>query len=603
MPARRRPATAHRIAPTRRSDRRIRLLFAGIALILGLLVARTLQLQVLEHDAYAQEAFVQQREVRQLWAPRGAISDRNGLPVALSIKAYSITVDKEHIKGVDVIARAIARVVGPSTSFRHVRETIYAATNRWPTVAHHIDSVTRDRIRRDPLLGPNVTNRLIGFDAEPLQRVYPNGSAVGQVVGFVNANNDKEAAEASLDRYLRSTNGQEIALTVKGSPQVARTVQTTPPVPGKDVQLTIDAGFSKLVGSVLQQTIETWKARSATAVMLDPSTGGVLVLSSAPVLPDGGFAKGAAESWRMRWQVDVYEPGSAFKSVVFSEALERGLITPDTLFTVPDELTVQDEKTGATFRIEDSHWHPTERWSAATILARSSNVGTIKIARLLGKARFAAAIRRFGFGASTGIDLPNESKGWRLPESQWYGTGLMSNAIGESLAATPLQVAAFYGAIANGGTLIQPHIAAAVDGAPTRGWKHTRIVSDRTAATMRTLLRGPVEDPEGTANAARIPGVHVAGKTGTTPKLLANGTFCNRFRLPEGVKACPVEASFIGMVPAEHPRFVLFVMVDDPQVDVAAGRAVVEGGVVAAPAFRTIATAALASFGITPSTR
>ncbi len=587
--------------PARQSNRRIRLLFAGIALLLCLLTARTLQLQVLDHTAYAQEAFVQQREQRPLWAPRGAITDRNGVALALSVKTYKLTLDRGHIHGVDAISRAIAQIV-PETTVRSVRESIYGASNEWPIVARGLDTGTRDRIAADPLLGPLVKGRLIGFIAEPLQRVYPHGAAVGQLVGFVNSEGTKDGAEASLDRYLRSKDGVETALTFKGSGEVARTVKTTPPVAGHDVRLSIDEGLNDLSGRVLEQTIATWHARSGTAVMLDPSTGETIALASAPTLPDGGFSAGTDESRRMRWQVDIYEPGSAFKAIVFSAALDAGVITPGEMFKVPASKTVVDENTGKRFTISDLHGHvggADEHWTAAKILAVSSNVGTILIAQKLGKERFAAAIRRFGFGKYTGIDLPAESKGRRLPEDQWYGTGLMSNAIGEGLAATPIQMAAFYGAIANGGVLIQPHIAAAVDGKATTGWTRHRIISERTAATMRRLLRGPVEDPQGTANAAQIPGLHVAGKTGTTPRLLKNGTFCNRFNLPANLAACPVVASFVGMVPAEHPKFVLLVMIDDPKVD--ATHPIVEGGVVAAPAFHEIATRALSTFGIVPS--
>ena len=596
MPARRRPE-----APSRRSNRRIRLLFAGIALLLCLLTGRTLQLQVFDHTAFAQEAFAQQREQRPLWAPRGEITDRDGVPLALSLKSYKLTIDRAHIHGVDDISQAIARIV-PETTVRAVREKVYGATNEWPIVARDLDSVTRDRIIADPLLGPLVKGRLIGFIAEPLQRVYPHGAAVGQVVGFVNSEGTKDGAEASLDRYLRSKDGVETALTFKGSGEVARTVKTTPPVAGRTVTLALDEGITDLAGRVAQQTVDSWHARSATVVMLDPRTGGTLALASAPTLPDGGFSAGSLARRRMRWQVDIYEPGSAFKSIVFSAALDAGVITPGSMFKVPASTSVVDKNSGKRFTISDLHGHAggaDEHWTAAQILAVSSNVGTIMIARELKKTRFAAAIRRYGFGEYTGIDLPAESKGRPLPEAQWYGTGLMSNAIGEGLAATPIQMAAFYGAIANGGVLIQPHIAAAVDGKATTGWTKNRIMSERTAATMRRLLRGPVEDPGGTASAARIPGVHVAGKTGTTPRLLKNGTFCDRFNLPPGYATCPVVASFVGMVPAEHPKFVLLVMVDDPQID--ATHPLVEGGVVAAPAFHEIATRALSTFGIVPS--
>ncbi len=598
MPGKKRPP-----APSRRSNRRIRLLFAGIALLLCLLTARTLQLQVLDHTAYAQEAFAQQREQRLLWAPRGAITDRNGEALALSIKAYKLTIDRAHIHGVDAIAKAIARIV-PETTVRVVREKIYGAANEWPIVARDLDTGTRDRISADPLLGPLVKGRLIGFIAEPLQRVYPHGSAVGQVVGFVNGEGTKDGAELSLDRYLRSKDGVETALTFKGSGQVARTVKTTPPISGHDVRLALDEGLNDLVGRVLQQTVDQWHAKSATAVMLDPQTGGTISLAAAPTLPDGGFSAGNFESQRMRWQVDIYEPGSAFKAVVFAAALDAGVITPSTMFSVPETISVVDTKTGRRFSISDLHGHEhgdIQHWTAAEILARSSNVGTIEIALELGKKEFAAAIRRFGFGEYTGIDLPAESRGRLLPESQWFGTGLRNLAIGESIAATPLQMATFYNAIANGGILIQPHIAAAVDGRPIKGWKHRRIFSERTAATMRTLLRGPVESPDGTANAAQISGVHVAGKTGTTPRLLKNGTFCDRFNLPQGFATCPVVASFVGMVPAEHPRFVLLVMVDDPKPD--ATHPLIEGGLVAAPAFHEIATKMLPTFGIVPSAR
>ncbi len=263
-------------------------------------------------------------------------------------------------------------------------------------------------------------------------------------------------------------------------------------------------------------------------------------------------------------------------------ALQEGVITPDSMFDVPDRITKhftdQPSRT-----IMDAHTHGIEHWSAREILAHSSNVGTITIAdQRLGQTRLQNWIDALGFAKRTGVDLPGEVPGQPLPRDKWYGTAILNVPIGESIAVTPLQMAALYASVANGGKWIQPHVTAAIGGKPVTNLRTRQVVSPHVAAELRSMLTDVVDT--GTGKDARIPGYSVAGKTGTTPKFdVKHGTYCNPYS-----GHCEYQTSFVGFAPAKHPRFVALVMVDEPK-DAKGRTDGLEGGSVAAPTFKRIA--------------
>jgi cell division protein FtsI/penicillin-binding protein 2 len=277
---------------------------------------------------------------------------------------------------------------------------------------------------------------------------------------------------------------------------------------------------------------------------------------------------------RNRAVTDTYEPGSTFKLVTVAGALSTGIVTPRTTFTLPYEIQVADRK------IHDAEPRGTETMSVATILSKSSNVGAITLAQLLGKNRLSSWISRFGFGHATGIDFPGESDGIVLPPEKWSGSTIGNVPIGQGIAVTPIQMASAYAAIANGGVWIRPHLVARVGNGLPRPLVKRRVVNRWIARELSSMLQNVVLD--GTGTLAQIPGYHVAGKTGTAAKPDAHGYSTTKY-----------VASFVGFAPATRPRIVVLVAVDEP-------RGAIWGGVVAAPAFRQIAQQTLQYLGAPP---
>ena len=307
-----------------------------------------------------------------------------------------------------------------------------------------------------------------------------------------------------------------------------------------------------------------WGARAATAVVMDPYTGSVLAMATAPRFNANRFPTTRADRRRNRAVTDTYEPGSTFKLVTVTAALQDKVVTPRTSFVLAPTIKVADRV------IHEAHIRGTERLTVKQIVEQSSNIGTITIAERLGAGRLASWVDRFGFGKRTGIDFPGESAGFALPVDEWSGSTIGTVPIGHGIAVTPVQMARAYSVIANGGVLVRPHLIDRIDGHSVSGTRGRRVVSRGVAEQVLSMLRGVVL--EGTGTEAAIPGYTVAGKTGTAAKIDPDGTYSTSRYV----------ASFVGLVPATKPRLVIMVMVDEPHGDI-------YGGVVAAPAFREIA--------------
>jgi cell division protein FtsI (penicillin-binding protein 3) len=328
--------------------------------------------------------------------------------------------------------------------------------------------------------------------------------------------------------------------------------------------------------------MDTWNAPSGSVVVLYPRDGAILALASAPTFDPNRFRSYPAASWRNRAVQDLYEPGSTFKIVTAAAAIEERLVTPSQMIDCGDG-SIQI----ANVRIREHDGNSYGLMPFEDVIAHSSNVGTIRVALSLGQRRFYDWTRRFGFGRRTGVELPGEAAGILRPPERW---SLLSNAviaIGQELAATPLQVAAATAAIANGGVLVRPHIVrhvvdrkgAVVWTTPASGG--SRIVSDRTAAVLNEMLKGVVI--RGTGRNARLVEYVAAGKTGTAQKAVRGGYHPSH-----------TVASFTGYAPADRPRLVILVVLDEP-------RGGAYGGEAAAPAFREIAEAALRYLDVPPS--
>jgi cell division protein FtsI (penicillin-binding protein 3) len=397
------------------------------------------------------------------------------------------------------------------------------------------------------------------------------------VLGYAGVDNHGLAGlELSLERVLGGRDGRE-RIVKDASGEVIDTVPSQTERDGTDVYLTLDHTIQATAQAVLSQTVAQWHAKSATAIVLDPRTGGVLAMATSPSFNANDYSQVARDFQRNRAVTDTYEPGSTFKLVTVAGALSQHLVTPSTRFVLPYSIHVADRV------IHDAEPRGTEMMSVAQILARSSNVGAITLAEQLGQHDLAHWISRFGFGRRTGIDYPGESPGIVLPERRWSGSTIGNVPIGQGISVTPIQLASAYAAVANRGVWRRPHLVDHVgDGATVRPARR-RIVSRAVAVQLLQMLKNVVLD--GTGTLAAVPGYQVAGKTGTAAKVDPDGTYSKTRYV----------ASFIGIVPASRPRLVILVSVDEP-------RGAIWGGVVAAPAFSQIAKFDLQYLegGITP---
>jgi cell division protein FtsI/penicillin-binding protein 2 len=344
---------------------------------------------------------------------------------------------------------------------------------------------------------------------------------------------------------------------------------------GKTLQLTIDASLQNEVEQVLAGVGEQYSPRAATAIAMDPNTGAILALANWPRINANDPNDTSSPADRDHAVADSYEPGSTFKAITVSGALQDGVVTPNTNFDVPPVLQVADRQ------IHDAESHGYVQYNTAQILKVSSNIGADLIGMRLGSRRFDYWVHRFGFGSRTGVDVPGEQTGIVLHSWQYSGSSMGNLPMGQGESVTPIQMATAYSAIANGGILRPPHVVQAIGGKRQPIPAAHRIISQNTAAEVRDMLRGVLADG-GTASGAAIPGFDLAGKTGT-----ANVVVDGKYSSSEYI------ASFIGMVPARAPKLVVAVMVDEPQGSI-------YGGSVAAPAFKKIVGWAVPYFGISP---
>jgi cell division protein FtsI/penicillin-binding protein 2 len=531
---------------------RIRLLLLCIVLTFGALLLRATWIATVRASSLSKMAQLQTKATVVLPAGRGTIFDAMGTPLALGEQATTVFADPRQVRRPRAEARTAARVLGLK--------------------ARRLEPLLADRKRAfvyvDRKVSPQLATRLaklklpgFGFYAEE-RRSYPQHTVAAPVLGYAGVdNNGLSGLELQLNGALSGVPGEETVVRDPfGRPiSIARVRQARP---GKAVFLTLDHTIQANAEQVLRQTVTQWRAKHATAIVLDPRTGGVLAMASAPSFDANlSSTKGLQTN---RAVSDVFEPGSVFKVVTIGGALSEHLVTPQTKFTLPYSIQVADR------RIHDAELRGTETMTVAQILARSSNVGTVTIARTyLHESGIKKWMAQFGFGRKTGIDLPGESPG--ILPSYWSGSTIGNVPIGQGVSVTALQLVSVYGAIANHGVWVEPHLVDHVQGEKPPAPKTRRILAPGVDHTLLQMLKGVVSDT-GTAQAAEIPGYTVAGKTGTAQK-----------PGPRGYEPGKYVATFVGMVPASNPRLVVLVSVDEPT------RAIF-GGIVAAPAFAQIAS-------------
>ena len=553
----------------RLTDRRIRLLLAVLLIAFGAALGRAVWLQGVHAAPLARLAQVQHRETVELPASRGTIYDRTGTPLAVGERATTVYADPRRVREPRRAAQIAGRILGvkPATLVAPLSDR----SKGFVYVARKADPAKAAKLAERGLEG-------FGFYPEE-RRVYPQRSVGAQVLGFAGLDNrGLEGIESSLDRVLA---GQAGSKTFVKDPigRAIEVVSSSPAREGRDVYLTLDHNIQANAESVLAEAVRRWQANAATAVVLDPRTGAILAMASAPTYDANRFPIIAGRDrarTKNRAVTDTYEPGSTFKVVTVTGVLAEGLVTPQTAFVLPYSIQVADRT------IHDSHPRATQRMTVAEILYRSSNVGVVTLAERLNSKRLADWVDRFGFGHPTGVAFPGESPGIVLPEEQWSGSTIGNVPIGQGIAVTALQMAGAYAAVANKGVWVQPHVVDRIAGERRQVPKRRRVLPASIAQTVSRLLVGVVDNEGGTGSLAAVPGYHVAGKTGTAQK-----------PIPGGYSSSAYVASFVGFVPATDPRLVILVMVDTP-------RNAIWGGVVAAPAFQDIARFALQYLEVPP---
>ncbi len=548
-------------------QRRIGAIFALFFLLLVLAAGRTLYLGILRGGTLRKAASSQQLTYETVSAQRGTITDRNGVDLAVSEPAKDISADPYLIA--DPLSAA-QRLAGP-LGVKQARVLEKLSERR--------GFVYLARALPAPQAEAVWALKIPGIAGTPtMRRVYPRGTLAAQALGLVGTEgNGLSGLEFSRNAILHGRSGQRRVVSDAIGQPVSIT-ETHREVPGASLTLTLDANIQQRTEDVLGAVGRVFNPKDATAIVMDPRSGAILALANWPQVNANEPSSSPAAATEDRAVGFNYEPGSTFKVVTVSGALQEGLITPETPFDIPDQIQVADRT------IHDDTEHPEETLSTAQILARSSNVGAIKIGALLQAERFNTWVHRFGFGARTGVGLPGEETGVALPLDRYSGSSMGNLPIGQGELVTPIQMASAYAAIANGGILRPPHIVSAIDGRTQPEPAGHRVISAATAAEVRHMLQG-VLAPGGTASEVSIPGYQLAGKTGTASKIdPATGEYSHNAYV----------ASFIGFAPAADPKLLCAVVVDEPQ------SGSIFGGTVAAPAFGQIMSFALPYLGIAP---
>jgi cell division protein FtsI (penicillin-binding protein 3) len=565
-------------------------MFLGVCIVLSLFAVQLLRLQALDASAMAQHALGSRLTTVTVDATRGQIVDRDGVVLATSLERYNVTVDQTTVTeyfryekdpatgkkhkvelGIDGAARDLAPLLGMDVADVRAKLTgdrrfAYVRKGITPEVWRKVDAL------QIPGIYPESTS----------QRAYPADGVGASVVGFMS----KDAKPlGGLELKLNSElTGRDGSVTYERDPGGRHIptgdVEQKPAVAGADVELTIDRDLQWKAEQLLQAKVEESGALSGTVVVMTRD-GKILALANAPTFDPNVPSKAKPANLSNRALSEVYEPGSTSKLMTAAAALEEGVVTPSTPFTVPGHIT----RAGKVFH--DSHDHAPERLTFAGVLAKSSNVGTIMAGERLSPATMYRYLTKFGIGQPSGLDFPGESRGILAQPEDWSGSQRYTVLFGQGLSVNAVQAAGVFQAIANDGVRVEPQLVAGTVGAdgslkPSPAQHRVRVVSAKTAASLRLMLEGVVS-ADGTAPEARIPGYRVAGKTGTAQRF---DPTCGCYRGYTG--------SFIGMAPADDPQLVVAVTLQRPVRGY-------YGGTVAAPVFREVMTYALQKLQIPPT--
>lgn len=564
---------------------RIRLLVLVITVFMLLFGVRLVQVQALQAGDYRLRAVNEMENTRSLLAPRGEITDVNGVAFARSVAATSIVVDQTQITNPSRVASFVAPILGLTVA--EVESSI-TGNRKWSMVYQNAKPATWQRLSSEisnfneqfPAMSPD---RIIGFFPERSYiREYPSGSLIASLVGFVNRSGvGATGLESSMNSTISGVDGKYSYANGYGAEIPGSQSEIIPAQVGTSVRLTIDRDIQWVASKAISDAVKSSRAVSGTVIVMDPATGEILAHATAPTFNPNHTSKVSLIAMRNPSVQDVYEPGSTGKVMTIAAALEEKKVTPDTVFTIPYTL----KRSNKVFH--DHEKHPTQRLTTSGVLAVSSNTGTIKIGELLPNQVLFDYLSKFGVGVKTGSGLPGESRGI-LPEvANWSGTTAPTVAFGQGYSLTSMQATSIFATIANNGVRVSPTVIAGTSDSsgnytPAQGRTSERVVSIETAKAMRIMMESVVSSA-GTAPSAAINGYRVAGKTGTAMRI---DDTCGCYR--------GYTASFIGFAPADKPAYVISVTIQDP-------KGMHWGGALGGPVFKQVMSFVLQSRHIAPT--
>jgi len=569
-------------------QRRVYALLALTVLIFGIFGIRLIDVQAIQAHGFATRASNEMWNSSVLLAPRGTITDINGLELARSVAAINIVVDQSMITDPKTTAHVVAPVLGMDAS---ALETLLTGKKRYQIIVKQAAPAVWNRLS-ETLLAYNkvvmkdrggLAKRLIGFFSErSYTRDYPTGRLAASLVGIINdAGVGASGLESSMESVLAGQNGRYDYANGAGTIIPGSQQFITEAKPGTGIQLTIDRDVQWVAQNAISDAVKSSRAASGTVVVMDPKTGEILAQASAPNFDPNNKRSITVESLRNPAVQDVYEPGSTGKIITIASAIEEGKTTPESVWTIPYSIKYKNAK------FHDAEKHSVERLTTAGVLAQSSNVGAIQIGALISNDKFYEYLRKFGIGQSSGSHLPGESPGLLPHVDTWSQTTAPTIAFGQGYSVTALQATSVFATIANDGVRVTPNVVAGtIDNSgkfiPSKPQATERVVSSQTAEQMRLIMESVVSE-QGTAPAAAIPGYRIAGKTGTAQR---SDSACHCYR--------GYTSSFIGFAPADQPKYVVSVVIQNP-----VGQHF--GGVIAAPVFKTVMSFVLQSKHIPPT--
>jgi len=557
------------------SQRRMLQLGGILAAWAVVVVGRLVQIQLVQHSDYVARAVRQQERTLSLTPTRGSIYDRRGRVLAESIASESIYADPQTVTDPRALAKALSSIRGLRFDRQELEKKL-SGQGEFAWIARQVDPDVVREVRKMNL--PGI------YTLEEHKRTYPKGPLAANVIGYAGIDGEGLAGvEHSLDRYVRGRAGKVTLLRdARRGMYVVGAEGANARVDGLRVYLTIDEVIQFVSERALASAIAKYRASSGSVIVMDPSNGNILAMASWPGFDPNRFRDFTPAEWRNRAVQDQYEPGSTFKIVTAAAGLEEGVVTSSQILDCGmGKFTIGNV---------DIREHGGSQYgyiSFEDVMVHSSNVGVIRVALALGRLRFYRYMTAFGFGQRTGVDLPGEALGTLRRPERWSRLSSAVLSMGQEIAATPLQVAAATAAIANGGKLVTPRIVERIVDSDGNAVAHPsaspprRVVSEKTAAILNEILKAVVS--RGTGMGAALPDYVVAGKTGTAQKAARGGYSPDRF-----------VASFAGWVPADRPRLVILVVIDEPIGSQ-------YGGTVAAPVFREIAETSLRYLGVAPS--